>query len=188
MAHEQAARLDPAVRTSVHHAHLMRGDYERAIALDIEDLPHVTVLALDLLGRRDEAAARMREYERRPLPKMMRPFIESLRLIFEGRLDEARGLSQALCNQLPFRDPCALYYFGRQLAATGDEPGGLQLLGRSVDGGFSCFDFMMRDPWLERVRGHETFRALLRRSEARERGARAAFIEADGERVLGLSG
>jgi len=46
---------------------------------------------------------------------------------------------------------------------------------------------MTRDPWLKPLRGSEEFRSILRRAEQRERQARAAFIEAGGERVLGVT-
>jgi hypothetical protein len=84
------------------------------------------------------------------------------------------------------RDPCAKFYFARSLAAAGDVEGGLAMLASSVDGGFSCFDFLARDPWLQGLRGEHEFAAILRRAEARERHARMAYIEAGGDRVLGL--
>ena len=56
-AHEHARRLDPQIRTAVAHAYLAAGDYERVD----RDRPRGPAagdgLAMDLLGRRDEAIA-----------------------------------------------------------------------------------------------------------------------------------
>jgi eukaryotic-like serine/threonine-protein kinase len=184
-AHEHATRLDPSVRTSVHHAYLMRGDYQLAIDTNVEDPPLVPPLALDLLGRRQEAIDIMSPIQTLPLPGLMKQFMRAMQLIVEQRYDEAKPLADVLVANVP-RDPCAKYYFARGLAAAGKVEAGLQLLGDSVDSGFSCFDFMARDPWLQSLRGHPSFAAILRRAEARERQAKMAFIEAGGDRVLGV--
>jgi eukaryotic-like serine/threonine-protein kinase len=186
-AHEQAVRLDPAIRTSANHVYLMLGDYERSIAANVEDPPFINALALDLWGRRDEAVALLRRVEELTLPRELRTFVEVTRLVMENRPAEAGPLLRTMMAKGgPPRDPCALYYFARNLARAGDAPNALALLVKMVEGGFSSFEFMTRDPWLESLRHHDEFRAILRRAEARERQARAAFIEAGGDRILGL--
>jgi TolB-like protein len=187
-AHEHAVRLDRNVRTSVNHSHLMRGEYQRSIETNVEDPPFVNSFALDLMGRRDEAIALLLEVEKRPLPRLLRLFAESIRLLFEDRTVEAAGILEEMFRMFTLRDPCAIFYFARELARAGDVSRGLVMLNRSIAGGFSCFDFMTRDPWLESLRGEEEFRSLLRRAEARERQARAAFVEAGGERLLNVRG
>jgi serine/threonine protein kinase len=183
-AHEHAVRLDPGVRTSIHHAHWMRGNYEAAIRLNVDDPPMIVVLALDLSGRRAEAIEACARIEEQ-LPGMMRDYMRSLRFVMEERKAEARALIEAMLKAGPARDPCARYYTARAMAGAGVE-GALAMLASSVDGGFSCFDFFARDPWLASLRGQPEFSAILRRSEARERHARAAYIEAGGDRVLGV--
>ena len=44
----------------------------------------------------------------------------------------------------------------------------------------------VRDPWLDGMRGAPRFLDILRQSEARHREARAAFVVAGGDTVLGL--
>jgi TolB-like protein len=68
-AHEQAIRLDPSVRTSVNHAYMMAGDYQRSIETNVEDPPFVNALALDLWGHTDEAVAFLMELEQRDMPR-----------------------------------------------------------------------------------------------------------------------
>ena len=187
-AYEEAARLDPAVRTSVNHAYLMRGDYARSIETNLEDPKLVSAIAYDLWGRPEDGVRLMREAEERALPRLMRGFVESTRLLLEGRTREARAIMEHMEKNFTVRDPCATYYFARGLARGGRLPSALAMLRRSVEGGFTCFAFATRDPWLEPLRGGEEFRSLLRTMEARERQARAAFIEAGGDRVLPVGG
>jgi TolB-like protein len=187
-AYEHAYRLDKSVRTSVHHAYLMRGDHALAIEKDIEDMRHVTFVALDLAGRRSEGIQLAREIESKPLPAMMRSFVQLTRLQFEGELGRAAEILREMVPKFSLRDPCSRFYVARQLAAVGETAQAMTMLGQSIDGGFSAFAFMTRDPWLEPLRGSEEFRAILRRAELRERQARAAFVEAGGEKVLGIGG
>jgi serine/threonine protein kinase/cytochrome c-type biogenesis protein CcmH/NrfG len=185
-AYEQAVRLDPDVRTSVNHSYLMLGDYERSVQTNLESPPMLNALALDLWGRRSEAIALLLELEQKQMPRMMRGFIESTRLILQERHVEARAMMSTMMQNFTVRDPCATFYFARSLAAAGDDAQALAVLGQSVEGGFSSFEFTTRDPWFAGLRGHEQFRSILRRAEARERQARAAFIEAGGDRILGV--
>jgi len=184
-AYEEARRLDPAVRTSVNHAFLMRGDYARSIETNLEDPRLVDALAYDLWGRTEDGVRLLREAEERALPRLMRGFVESLRLTLEGRTREALAIVGHMEENFTVRDPCATFYFARQLARLG-APSALVWLRRSVEGGFSCFAFASRDPWFEPLRSGEEFRGLLRAMEARERQARAAFIEAGGDRILAV--
>ena len=62
-ADRHARRLDPTIRTSVMYTHFMRGDWERAIATDADDLRWVTNWTLPMLGRSDEAIAHYRRIE-----------------------------------------------------------------------------------------------------------------------------
>jgi hypothetical protein len=60
-------------------------------------------------------------------------------------------------------------------------------LERAVEGGFYPDQLLARDPWLDPVRGEPRFVQLLRRAEARHREAQAAFLEHEGDRLLGMS-
>jgi hypothetical protein len=86
-----------------------------------------------------------------------------------------------------FQDPESVYYVARQSAHFGDSDTALTLLGRAVEEGYFCFSTMARDPWLDTLRANSGFTTTLRHAEARHREARAAFLEADGDRLLGLT-
>ena len=53
-AYERTHRLDPTIRTAIGHAYLSDGKLELALETGHDDLP-VPILALDLMGRTDEA-------------------------------------------------------------------------------------------------------------------------------------
>jgi len=72
------------------------------------------------------------------------------------------------------------------LAHFGDPGTALALLARAVEEGFFCFSALARDPWLNTLRGDPAFTKILRHAEARHREALAAFLQADGDRLLGL--
>ncbi len=186
-AHGLARRLDPNIRTSVNHAHLMLGDYPRSIETNVEDPPVVNALALDLMGRKDEAIDLLAGLEQKPMPGLVGMWIKALRSLLQDRGVEFRGLMDSLLESWHLRDPCALFYVARMLARAGDTSRALAKLRDVVGAGFWCFSFMARDPWLDRLRGHEDFRAILRLAEAGEREARTAFIAAGGEQILHLS-
>jgi N-acyl-D-aspartate/D-glutamate deacylase len=86
-----------------------------------------------------------------------------------------------------FRDPEILYYVARQFAYFGDPAAALALLARAVEEGFFCFSTMARDPWLDTLRADPVFTKILSHAEARHREALAAFLQADGDRLLGLT-
>jgi len=107
-------------------------------------------------------------------------------MLLEGDLAAARTTTRSLASQWYFRDPCGRYYLRRLLARVGETGAALDALRATVDGGFVCFSFFTRDPWLDSLRTNPTFRATLSRAEARNPEARALFLRADGDRIVGI--
>jgi serine/threonine protein kinase len=184
-AYEHARRLEPQIRTAVSHAYLMSGDYQRAIDSDQDDPPVVTVLALDLMGRRDGALAKLRQHFAAPgTPPLLRLFAETMTALLEGRRSDAIAAADATLAKWRLRDPCASYYLGRGLAAL-EHPRALDMISRAIESGFHCFPFFTRDPWLDPLRGDPRLRAALELAESGYRDAARAFEAAGGERILG---
>ncbi|HEU5310539.1 MAG TPA: hypothetical protein VFV24_03705, partial [Candidatus Eisenbacteria bacterium] len=98
-----------------------------------------------------------------------------------GALEYMRNIENS-----SFRDPEGLYFISRCYAYLGHTESALALLDRVVTGGFYCDQTMARDPWMDSVRTHPDFVAALRRSEALRREAVAAYLEHEGDRILGV--
>jgi serine/threonine-protein kinase len=185
-ADRQVRRLDPAIRTSVMYTHFARGDWEQAIATDVEDARWVTRYALLVLGRRNEAIASFRETEERPLPVLLRRLMMVSRLALEGRREECVATSRAFTGGRAF-DPEGLYFAARALAYI-DEPAlALSALEQVLERGYACPSLLSRDPWLDSVRAEARFAALVARAETLSREASAAFRRAGGEQLLGVT-
>ncbi len=185
-AYEHARRLDPQIRTSVAHAYLALGDYERTISSNIEEPPILNAYALAALGRTSEAVELLRGVHDTSLPKLYRLYVNGVRCLLEGTWTESLASIRSLAAGTMMRDPCGWYYAARAMAYLGDEEAALKYLGRSIAGGFFCFPWFARDPWLDSLRHRPEFRKLLSDAESRHRLAAAEFIRAGGDRLLGM--
>jgi TolB-like protein/tetratricopeptide (TPR) repeat protein len=182
-AAERAKRLDPNVRTSLGHTLFMAGDYERAIAEDVDVPPYTSINSLVLLGRHDEArkllAVSRRDYGAGHL------FVELLTALHEGTPTEIVPLTQRMLAT-QFHDPEGWYYWGRLLLAAGEPTLGCDLVVRAMNGGFHCFPGIVRDPWLDPIRNDPGFVHALRLVERGHREAQAVFDREGGPPLLAM--
>jgi serine/threonine protein kinase len=184
-ADRQARRLEPGVRTSVMYTHFMLGDWDRALASDTDMLKWVTNWTLPLIGRQDEAIAAYRQFESQPLPGVIRDLMRAYRLVLEGRHEESVTIAQTFFYK--HFDPEGLYFTARVLARIGNADACLDMLDRIIERGFYCSAIMLRDPWLDSVRGQSRFNEVVQRADARSREAEAEFRRLNGDRILGLN-
>jgi serine/threonine protein kinase len=184
-ADRQARRLDPAARTSVMYTHFMLGDWERALASDTDHLRWVTNWTLPLVGRPKEAIAAYREIESKPLPGVTRDLMRASRCILEGKTDEALTVIHTFIER--HFDPEGLYFLSRALAHLGDHDGSLDMLHRIIARGFYCSSILLRDPWLDPIRGRSRFNEIVAFADARSREAEAEFQRLDGDRILSVN-
>jgi serine/threonine protein kinase len=184
-ADRQARRLDPSVRTSVMYTHFMLGDWERAIASDTDTVKWITNWTLPLVGRESEAIASYYELESRPLPGVIRGLMRVHRLVLEGKEDESYAIIQTFFHK--HFDPEGLYFIARILARLREIDACLDMLERIIEQGFYCSSIMMRDPWLDPIRGRSRFADIVRRADARTFEAQAEFQRLNGERLLALN-
>jgi len=180
-AHRQARRLDPNIVTTVGNAHLMMGDYQAALETDPSD--YSRVLTLTFMGQEQEALRQIEAFDARDLPAISRLLLLTLRTSLQGRKEESVQAANQVISLLT--DPEGLYYMARQLSYLGEIAGSLATLKRVVDGGFFCTPVFARDPCLDPLRTHPEFENILRQAETRHQEARAVFMEAGGERLLG---
>jgi hypothetical protein len=184
-ADRQARRLDPSVRTSVMYTHFMLGDWERAITSDTDTVKWITNWTLPLVGRESEAIASYYELESRPLPGVIRELMRVHRLVLEGKEDESYAIIQTFFHK--HFDPEGLYFIARILARLREIDACLDMLERIVEQGFYCSSILMRDPWLDPIRGRSRFADIVRRADARTFEAQAEFQRLNGERLLALN-
>jgi tetratricopeptide (TPR) repeat protein len=183
-AAERAQRLDPGIPLSVSYTHWMMGDHEQGMVVRDHDLPFVRGYSLSALGRHEEALAVFQELRRVPHPHA-RGFGNAMRCILEGDREGALRDMRMIENS-SFRDPEGRYFLARCFAYLDESDHALRLLDQVVEGGFYCDQTMGRDPWLDSIRTHPDFVRILRRSEALRREAVAAYLEHEGDRILGV--
>ena len=180
-AHRQARRLDPNIVTTVGNAHLLMGDYQAALETDASD--YLRVFTLMFMGQEHEALRQIETFDSKDLPAISRLLLETVRTSLQGKREESvQAINQVISM---FTDPEGLYYMARQLSYLGETAGSLATLKRVVDGGFFCVPVFARDPWLDPLRAHPEFVNILRQAETRHQKARAVFMEAGGDRLLG---
>jgi TolB-like protein len=182
-AGEQAKRLDPRIRTSGAHTHFMLGEYERVLDYESESIPYMRNLALVMLGRVPEALASLQGIDVTAAGRLG-IFIKGLRGTIERRGEETLSDLRTI-SDMP--DPEGRYYVARAFAYLGSLDDALPLLAGAVEDGFFCLAAFTRDPWLDPLRGTPEFTALVRRAESRHRQATISFLNAEGDRVLGVS-
>ena len=164
----------------------MVGDYSRALDSSVDNPPLVSAWALTLMYRTSEAVALLRQLEQRPAPTILRQFVIAARTLLEDGPAAARDATDCLTRMWRLRDPSCRYYLARYLARVGRTDHALATLRGSVEGGFTCAAFLARDPWLDSLRATRQFRAILDDAASRQRTAARVFVEAGGERLLGL--
>jgi TolB-like protein len=187
-ADRMAKRLDPGIRTSAPHSYFMLGDFERAIALDLEDPPFVTLMSQLALGRIDDARATFGTIEQRAKRNpLMTVVVTSLRAVVEGLPDEGKAAVAELQSRPAFRDPEGWFYWAQGLVRFDDYPGAIALLTRTLDGGFYCPQALEVSPLLAPLRVFPEFHAIVARARIGQEEAEREFAAAGGHRLLGTS-
>ncbi len=106
-----------------------------------------------------------------------------------GLIEPERAPLRAAVDELiasGFRDPEGLFYQAIKLAHAGDLDRAVEILADVVDRGFYPFETFTRHAWLDPLRTRQDFNAILATAELRHQEARAAFVNAGGETLLGV--
>jgi len=186
-AHHEARRLDPQISTSVIHTYFMLGDYERALENSSGDFGYGVALVLAAMGRAEEAIRLLRKKEQFKAGRLANLYITTLLSLLEG--DKAGSLAATdEFRHTTFRDPEGLFYVARQAAWLGEPSWALELLARAIDNGYFCYAGMLRDPWLDSLRGMKEFIDVMHRAQDRHREAVSAFFALGGDLLLGNPG
>ena len=183
-AYDTARRLDPNVVTSICHTFWMLGDTLRAVETEQSGERMMGMLAA---LRAKQTAPVIAELKRR-LEKhtgAAQVTTRAFLAVLERDTDAFAQRFDALATST--RDPENLYYSSLMAAYVGDTERTLSSLERAVQGGWLCHATIANEPWLEAVRDTSRFKALVADARARHEQAAAAFREAGGDRLLGLS-
>jgi serine/threonine protein kinase/tetratricopeptide (TPR) repeat protein len=184
-AHQEARRLDPLISTTVMHTYFMMGDYQRALEFSGGDFGYAPGVILAMLGRTQEAISILKQSESAKPWRLSKLYLTSMRALLEDKREESLEASAEL-RKATFRDPEGIFYLARQLAYLGEQEQALETLSKAIERGFFCYPAMVRDPWLDPLRSVPEFAALLRKAHQRHADASSAFIEAGGDRLLGV--
>jgi len=182
-AHREARRLDPHIWTSVVYTWWARGEMERLVAetADAGDF-QLRVMALEALGRRDEALRSLKAIPTTTLTPVFAAMRAGLIALFEG----APGAIDAFASMVATHsDPEAFFMYAVVQAHFGEGERALAGLTNAVDGGFSVPQALREHPWLSTLRTQPGFAGLVDKAEERRRQALAAFRDAGGEALLG---
>jgi serine/threonine protein kinase/tetratricopeptide (TPR) repeat protein len=184
-AQSEARRLDSRVPISINHTYIMLGDYQRAFESSGRDYGYALGLTLAMLGRTSEAVTHLREKEKANLPRLGFLFLQSLRALLEGNREEALRACDEF-RQATFRDPEGMYYQALHYSLLNESASALEMLARAIDNGFFCYPAMVREAWLDSLRGLPEFTALLRKAHRLHLEAHNAFLAAGGDTLLGI--
>ena len=186
-AHRMAHRLDPTVPTSVRYTYWMQGEFEKALKDDFHANDALFPYSLTALGRTEEALRVYQDLEQRYKGSGISAAVfASQRAALQGNREEFLA-ANARVSLSGFRDPEGLYFQARTAAFVHAHETAFAILERVVKDGFLCHRSMDLDPWLDSVRGDPEYRRIHRMSEERHREARVRFLEAGGDRLLGIS-
>jgi hypothetical protein len=183
-AHQEARRLDPHIPTTVVHTYFMLGDYERALENSGDDFGYSVGMIMAAMGRSEEAIALLRKREQTHTGRIGKLYLTALRALLEGKREESLAATHQI-RDATFRDPEGLFYVARQAAYLGEQELALEMLSRAIHKGFVCYPAMLRDPWLDSLRGVQEFIELLRKAQEGHREAIKSFFALGGDVLLG---
>jgi serine/threonine-protein kinase len=191
-AHAEARRLDPNVPTSVEQTILMTGDLERLLAVERSrgiagGDEVIRVIGLGLAGRRHEALGLLAGMKDASRIAAFKSWMEYLTAWLECRAADMVTNMAELAGLKIMDDPEAIFQEGWLLCDVGEHQRGLGELRRAIARGYFVAPTLAGRPQFDALRGDPAFQELLREAEAGRDRALAAFREAGGERLLGLS-
>jgi tetratricopeptide (TPR) repeat protein len=188
-AHEEARRLDPNVPTSVEGTLLLAGQFDRLLATarpaDSDGDTTLNVIALGLMGRRDEAHRALAEHDEATRISSFHAYAGALAAWLDRRPADLLAGVAALGTLRILEDPEALFQMGWLLCDIGEHERGLAEMRRAVGRGYAVAPTLRTSRSFDAVRGKAAFQELLARAEADRERALAAFRESGGERLLG---
>lgn len=183
-AHDRARAVDAAATTSVTWTHFMRGDYQSAVATDVQKPPFCARLSRMVRG--DLRIDEVRAIEERSVAGT-RLAVSAYRHMMEGAVDQVLAVLTEL-RAFGFADPEGWYLYAFMLARDGHAEPALDLLTQAVDMGFACHHSLGHQQEWRALAENPRFIDLVRRTDVMVRDARQRFDAARGQAILGVPG
>jgi len=186
-AHDEARRLDPNVPTSGAQTLVMMGDVQRILNATVRDrgIDNGTrITAIGLSGRHDEARRLLLDWPAVQVP-VFKPWTDLLLAWLERRPADMRSSLIPLERFMIMQDPEAIFMQAWFTCDVGDHEHGLEILRRSVAGGYFPVDTLRRSQQFDALRGKPAFEELLALAAAARERALAVFRAGNGEKLLG---
>jgi serine/threonine protein kinase/TolB-like protein len=182
---EKARQNNPQVKISsaALNSYLYLGEYEKFLqSLPASDSAYILFyrgLAEYYMNHRDQAASDFDNAFARNASLL--PADVGKALSYSIRHDKARGLKllQQTENNIEehgVSDPELIYKVAQTYAVLGDKASALHMLRHSIDGGFFCYPYFVRDPLLQSLRGEPEFRVLMNQASHRHEQFKATFF------------
>ena len=164
-ADKRAKELDPMILTSLPHTLFLMGEYAATIdAYSGRTGYYLDAAAWAALGNKSYSAALLKErLALGALSDLMAGLMSSLLAAVEGRVNDAIECMQSM--QIA-NEPEALIYLARHYSYIGASDLAIATFDQAIASGFVCAPSTLRDdPWLESIRTHPEFPALIRTAE-----------------------
>jgi serine/threonine protein kinase/tetratricopeptide (TPR) repeat protein len=189
-AHAEARRLDPHVETSALATMLLTGDLDRLTATvdgarvaGADD--GMRVMGLGLAGRFDEARAALARMMEQPRIPAFAIWMAHLAAWLDRRIDDLFATYEKMRGLTVFDDPEAQFLEAWLLCDVGEHARAMPYLERAIARSFFVAPTLASRPQFDALRGTPAFESLVADAEAGRARARAAFVAAGGERLLG---
>jgi TolB-like protein len=189
-AHDEARRLDPNVPTSVAGTLVLAGHIDRLVDARAPLVGGggdygLRAIGLGLAGRRDEARRALDDMREALRVSIFQSWVDFLAAWLDRRPDEMLRMLLPLERLKIQDDPEAIFQEAWLLCDAGAHDRALPLLQRAIAKGYSVAPTLANSRHFDPLRSDPAFTALLAEAESRRQRARAAFIAAGGERLLG---
>jgi tetratricopeptide (TPR) repeat protein len=182
---EKARQIDPLVKinSSAMNSYLYLGEYEKFLrSLPANDSVYVNFyrgFGEYYLNNRDQAAQEFdRAFEKDP---SLLPANVGKALSYSIRRDNAGGLkllqqTESKIEERGVSDAEGIYKVAQAYAVLGDKVSALHMLRLSIESGFFCYPYFVRDPLLQSLRAAPEFQTLMSHALHRHQQFKSAFF------------
>ena len=170
---EKARQNNPQVKisSSAINGYLYLGEYDKFLqSLPANGAAYIVFyrgLAEYYIGNREQAAKDFDDaYAKNP---SLLPVDVGRALSSAIRHDNATGIkflgqTEDKIEERGVADPEGIYKVAQAYAVLGDKPAALHMLRHSIDGGFFCYPYFVRDPLMESLHGEPEFQQLMQQA------------------------